>query len=125
MRLVPPKQFRDRGEVPEAQLLANGERDNQFTFCRLLRHLNQTTGRTSQGRHHNHRLTLQLAAHNPYCTRDRLRVADGGAAKLAYDHWRAGGVQPSRPVAASTSAFNTAPPAAPRMVLCPIATSLR
>ena len=50
--------------------------------------------------------------------RDRLGVADGGAAELENDH-----AAPSRPRCTSSSALSTDAPAAPRMTLCPIATS--
>ena len=51
---------------------------------------------------------------------DGRRVADRRTAELRDDH-----AAPVRPVAASSSAFSMDPPAAPRIVLCPIATNFK
>src|SRR6266542_2183092 len=106
--------------MPVAEALHVPQRSDQVTLGGLFSDSDESVGRAAEGRDHDYWLPVHPRAHDHGGALDRRRIAERGAAKFDDDHASA-----SRPVAASSSAFNTDPPAAPRIVLCPTATILR
>ncbi len=113
------QQFLGGGDVPLAQRFDASDRTDQLTVRRLLGDRDQRIRRAAHRRDHDDRATIEATAHDLGEALDRRRVADRGPAELDDDH-----AASNAPCAASTSALRIDPPAAPRMVLCPSATSL-
>src|SRR2546430_888469 len=102
-----------------AQPLHRSQRADELSASGLFGEGDQRIGRAAKRGHDDDRLTIETSLDDVGGAPDRLRVRDGSPAKLADDHGRS-----MRPVAAMSSAFSTEAPAAPRMMLCPSATSL-
>ncbi len=100
--------------------LANGfhaaQRADELTAPRLVGDGEQLVGDAGQRGDDDDRVAIEARAHNVRGAADRIGVLDRGAAELENDHGR-------RPRATMSSALSIDAPAAPRMVLCPEATS--
>src|SRR6478672_7812770 len=107
-------------EVPLTKRLDTAKRANQLALLRLLGDGEQCVRRSSQRRNHDEWPARQTTADDLRRAFDGCRVADGRATELDDDH-----AEPTTPAATRSSAFNTEPPAAPRMVLWPNATRRR
>src|SRR6266540_842692 len=107
-------------QVAVAQRFHSAERTDQVALGRLLANGKESIGSSAEGGHNDYRPSLQAALDDISGASDCRRITDGSSSEFDDDH--AGG---SFPVAASSSAFNTEPPAAPRIVLCPSATIRR
>src|SRR3954470_756060 len=103
--------------MPRAKLFHAAQRPNEMTLRRLLSNGDERVRRSTKRGDNNRRLTLEPAGDNVSGACDGVGVLHGSAAELDDDH--AGSITP---LATSISAFITDPPAAPRTVLCPIAT---
>ena len=117
------KQFGYDTKMPVTHRFDLGDRCDKMPGCGLFGRGNQRISCTGKCRHNHNRLTVHTTANDVYCARDRSGVGDRRAAELGDDHGRA--ARAITPAFTNSSAFNTDPPAAPRMVLCPIATSRR
>src|SRR5271156_3569375 len=85
---------------------------------RQIRDLQKAIGGFTHGGNHHHGLARKPGLYDSGYAFEGRRGFDGRAAEFHDDH------QSSRPSEYISSAFNTAAPAAPRTVLCPIAMNL-
>src|SRR3954463_13499254 len=103
--------------MPIAQRFDPSQRADQVPLGRLFSDCQQGIRSPTESRDDDDWLSCDATLHNRGGALDRLRIAHRGPAELAADH-----AVLKAPFAASSSAFKTDPPAAPRTVLWPSAT---
>src|SRR5262249_40543573 len=106
-------------EMSLAESFNRPNRADQVPLCGLFRDADQCIRDAGQRRHDDDRSPVGARRDDSPRARDRFGVADRRAAELENDH-----ESPMYPQCTINSAFSTDAPAAPRMTLCPIATSL-
>src|SRR6185369_3279240 len=101
--------------MPVTKCLDSAQCTDEVTLRGLLTNRQQRISRTAKRRYDDNRRLIEPPAHDFRRSLYRLGVTDRRSAEFDDDH--AGS---NRPVAASSSALRTDPPAAPRIVLWPI-----
>src|SRR5262249_29192543 len=105
-------------EMPVAKSFERCERAEQVSTRRLLGEREQRVGHAAECRDDDDGTAIEPRADDARGSPDRFGVGDRGSAELEDDH------EPlSSPQRIINSAFSTDAPAAPRITLCPIATS--
>ena len=106
------KEFFALLEMAVPKRLYPAQRADEMTLRRLLSDRQQRIRRSGKGRHDDRGLSIEAAFDDFGGALNRLRIADRCPAKLYDDH-----AESRAPLEASSSAFSTDPPAAPRTVL--------
>src|SRR5215467_1412189 len=104
--------------MPVSKSLERGERPEQVSARRLLGEREKRVGHAAERRDDDDGSSVESRADDARGSLYRFRVGDRRSAELEDDH------EPSSsPQRIINSAFSTDAPAAPRITLCPIATS--
>src|ERR1019366_4355698 len=103
-------------EMPVAKCFNTAESTDEVAFRGLLPNRKQGVGGAAECRYDDDWRAIEPSADDLGGALYRIGITDRRSAEFDDDH-----ALPSRPVAGSSSAFNTDPPAAPRIVLWPIA----